>query len=97
MKLTSLISTSLFSILCYYYITNDKFKFKSKLLVLIGDYSFGIYLSMVFVMRFLSILKVYSYLPFIVNTLVVLLICIICIFLGKKILGEKFSKYFGIA
>ncbi len=97
LKFTSLISSSLFSILCYYYITNDKYKYKNKLLVFIGDCSFGIYLSMIFVIRILIKLKVYSYLPFGISSLVVLLICILGIAIGKKILGEKFSKYLGLS
>ena len=96
MKLTSLVSTCLFSMLCYYYIINDKFKRKNKLLVLIGDCSFGIYLSFAMVILVLRRLPFYSSLPFIVNTVVILSVCLVCVIIGKKILGEKFSKYLGL-
>lgn len=88
MKITS-IFTSLYFIKVAIEI-KDKIKLDSKYLKMIGDYSFGIYLTHVL---FLDLFKTYVS-NIIILFIVVLVVNCSVIYLGNKILG-KYSKYLG--
>lgn len=66
----------------------------NKLLLMIGNYSFGIYISHCMVLAFLEkLIPFWSSIPFGINTVIVLFTTILCIIIGKKICGDKISKY----
>jgi len=94
-KLSSYLTSSLFLLICYCFIIRDTIKFNSKILIFIGDYSFGIYLSHLFIMKLLCSFTNYSQLPFIVNSVVVLLTSLTLVWLGNRICGRKISKWIG--
>lgn len=98
LRLTSIITSVMVLFLSYLFIINNKeikTNLLNRILVLIGDYSFGIYLSHILVRSVLSKIPGYSYLIFPINSLTILIVTIICIFIGKKILGSRLSKYMG--
>ena len=97
MKLSSFLTSTLFLLMCYCYIKDERIVIKSKVLVFLGDYSFGIYLSHLLVMRVLSYIPLYTKLPFVVNSFVVLGTSFMFVFLGKKICGDKISRWLGFA
>ena len=95
-KLSVLITCSIFCLIAYKYLTTFQMKFNSSLLVLIGDYSFGIYLVHILIMKVLwRFVSVYSSLPFFVNSIVVLFISIVVVSIGRKICGNKLSRWVG--
>ena len=95
LKLTSILTGVFFCILMYNYIVSDCYR-DIKILKMIGDNSFAIYFSHIAVMKVLSFIPLYSTIvPYPINAMIVLLLNIICIYIGKKILG-KYSKYLAL-
>lgn len=96
LKLSSLLTTSVFILLAYSYITQENTDSRYKALVLIGNYSFGIYLSHFMIIILLdAFFPVRQAIPFPFNSVIVLLLSFILVSLGHKILGDKVSKYLG--
>lgn len=96
LKFTAFVTSTLFLLMSYWFIVNDKVKIKSKLLVLIGNYSFGIYLSHMMVIKYLRKVPFYSSIPYIANSFIVLSLCLIVLIIGHKICGKKVSEWLGI-
>lgn len=59
-----------------------------RLLICVGDRSFGIYLIHILVMRMLADFPFYRDLPFGVNTILVFLVSFLCVSIGVSILGH---------
>lgn len=96
LKLTSILSGTLFSLLAYKYIMTDKCPYKFKTLKILGDNSFGIYFSHLAVMTVLSHLPYYpQYIVFPFNAVIAVFITLMCVEIGKKILG-KYAKYLAL-
>ena len=95
LKLTVLLTNTIFILLSYYFINNNKIIFKNKFLILIGDYSFGIYLSHIMIINLLNTIPTYTKLPYMINSTIVLIISFIFVIIAKKIYGIKISKYCG--
>ena len=97
LKLSSLLTSSIFILIAYIYINNTTFKGNCKPLLFIGNYSFGVYISHCLIIELLShIIPFWDSIPFVINSLIVLLITLLCVVIGKKICGEKISKYLGL-
>ena len=96
LKLSSIITGVLFSFLAYKYIATDEYKCESKVLEILGNNSFGIYFSHLAVMSVLAHVPYYTqYFIFPINALVTIFITLICVIIGKKILGKN-AKYLGL-
>lgn len=93
-KLSSILETSIFCLLAFNFIKSKK-EYKSKILYLIGNYSFGIFYAHLAVMKVLNYIPYYSRIIFPINALITLVVTILCIYIGKKILG-KYSKYLAL-
>lgn len=92
MKLTAVLTGSIFVILAYRFINSEK-EYHFKLLEFLGNNSFGIYFSHPAIKYFLNMIPLFyksAFFPF--NTVIILAVDILLIILFKKILG-KFSKY----
>lgn len=88
LKITSFITTMLVCLIFYEIIRRKKSRVTcafEKFLISVGDYSFGIYLCHIAVLMFLGKISLYQRLPCIVNSIVVLLISLICCMVGDKI------------
>lgn len=96
LKMTSFLTSSLFILMAYWYISNDKIKMKNKFLILVGDCSFGIYLSHIAIMKVLNLIPFYSHIPYVLNSILVTLLSLICVIIGKKICGVRISKWLGL-
>lgn len=95
-KLSSLITSSIFCLIAYKYLTYSEMNTNSRLLSMLGDYSFGIYLVHILVMIVLGrFVSAYSSLPFVMNSTIVLFICLVVVFFGRKICGNKLSRFVG--
>lgn len=96
LKLSALLTNSIFVLIAYYYISNKNIKGKNKFLIIIGDYSFGIYLAHIMIIMVLNKLWFWVNIPFIIQAIIVLTITLICVILGRKICGKKISRYLGL-
>lgn len=97
LKLSSLLTTSIFILLAYCYITQENTDSRYKALVLIGNYSFGIYLSQFMFLKLLdAFLPIWQAVPFPVNSVVILSISLLFVVIGHKLLGDKAARYLGL-
>lgn len=65
-------------------------------LIQIGNFSFGIYLTHILLIRLLSGTAFYSALPFGVNTLLILMLSLASVMLLSKIIGPRLSRLLGL-
>ena len=95
LKLSSIISGSLFAIMAYQFIYSSC-ECHNMELTRLGDISFGIYFSPMAVMSVLGILPFYERLtPYPINAIIVIIVTSLCVYLGKRILG-KYAKYLAL-
>ena len=95
LKLSSILSGVLFCLMAFTVLERGGFQSSSRILKLIGDYSFGIYLSHVLILHLLKLLPIYDAIPFVVNAAIILLISFGICYVGDKVLGKKVSRWFG--
>ncbi len=95
-KYSSFLTSSIFILIAYWYLNNKQLTQTNKMLVKIGDFSFGIYISHIMIMILLGKFPVYTKIPFCLNSIIVLLITTLCVFIGNKICGKKISKWLGL-
>ena len=95
LKLTNLVTGALFLLIVYMILERGGFKNCNRILVLIGNYSFGIYLSHVLFQQLLTSTSFYNALPYVVNSALVLAISLAFCYAGDKLLGAKVSRWFG--
>lgn len=95
-KMTSFLTSSLFLLIVYKILNMPSIDVKSKFLRSLGDYSFGVYLCHIMVMRVLAKVPYYSYLPYPITSAVVVLISLGCCYIGYKIFGKKISSWMGL-
>lgn len=65
-------------------------------LIQVGNFSFGIYLTHILLIRILSGTTFYAALPFGVNTLLILLLSLASVMLLSKIIGPRLSRILGL-
>lgn len=94
-KLSSFLTTSLFLVISYYYLTEERIKLDSKVLLYLGDYSFGIFFIHMMMIRALKQVPLYNCVPFPVSSIIVLFVSFWVVYFGKKILGERISRWIG--
>lgn len=91
-KLTALLSGSLFCIMSYMYIEDDSRR-NSAFLTNLGNSSFGIYFSHLFILQLLWLIPGYSeYVIFPLNAIILVAVSWPVVLAGHKILGKK-AKY----
>lgn len=95
-KLSSFLTSSIFMLMSYWYINNKSINENNSIMIMIGDCSFGIYISHIMVLRALGKIPLWSNIPFPLTTLIVLLVTVISVVVGQKICGKKISKWLGI-
>lgn len=97
MKLSAVITNSTFVVMTYCYIKDKRYSGDNKLLVMIGDYSFGIYLVHLMILTVLGkVVPFWGSVPFVVNSIIVLTISMLLVVGGRKVLGEKVSGWLGL-
>lgn len=94
-KMTTYLTSTVFILLAYCYLKNNKSK-TNKILTVIGDCSFGIYLSHILFKRLLQFTDVYDLLPFGVNTVIIFVLSLMFVLIGRKILGKTLSRWIGL-
>ncbi len=96
LKLTSLLTSTLFLLMIYTILTQGKCHIRSNILRSLGDYSFGIYLCHLFIMRYVWIVPFYRLIPFPLNPAVVVALSFLCCYIGNKVCGAKVSSWLGL-
>ena len=95
LKLTSIFSGVLFALMAYNYVIRGKTR-NTKILELLGDNSFGIYFSHLAVMAVVGHIPGYAkYVTYPVSAVIAIFLTIICVLLGKRILGKN-SRYLAL-
>lgn len=93
--LTNVLTSFFCCLLAYAILEQGGFKNCNKFLVLLGNYSFGLYLSHVLVKRILQTTTFYDSIPYIANSALVLLISLFVCYVGDKVLGKRISRWLG--
>ena len=96
LKLTSLLTSSLTCMLAYTLLVEQKIQIKNQLLLTIGKYSFGIYLSHILFNRIAKEFAVYHSIPYIINTMIILTVSLLFCLLCDKVLGPRICRWIGI-
>ena len=96
LKLTSLLTSSIFLLIIYAILKEGHIKIENKFLRMLGDYSFGIYLCHIAVMMVLDKIPYYNIIPYPINSVIIILISLLCCMVGNKIGGTKLSEWFGL-
>lgn len=97
LKLSALLTNSIFVLIIYTVFQNGKIVIKNKFLRMIGDYSFGIYLCHVLIKHLLGrFVPLYASIPFPITSAIVLLLSLCFCYYGEKICGKKVSKWLGL-
>lgn len=90
-KLSSYLTSSLF-LLMVYAILQKGCEYRNSLLRVIGDYSFGIYLCHIMVLRYVTILNA---VPYPINSAIVVLLSLFICYIGDRFCGGKVSRVIG--
>ena len=96
LKLTSILSSSIFIMLMYSVLLNRNQQPKSRLLCMIGDYSFGIYLVHMMFLKLLETFDFYILIPYPINSIVVLAISFIFCYTCSTVFGKKLGRWIGL-
>lgn len=95
LKLSSILSGMLYMIIAYDFINKPQIP-TNKLLMKLGDFSFGIYFSHLAIMSVINKIPYYSkVIIFPLNVIITIIIACFCICIGRKILGKN-SKYLAL-
>ena len=88
LRITSLLTSVSFLLLCYRYLTADeRMNHCSKVLFVLGEYSFGIYFSHILIQRILKKLA-FDMMIFPFDSIFMILISACCVWIGRRMLGK---------
>jgi peptidoglycan/LPS O-acetylase OafA/YrhL len=98
LKLSSLLTSTIFLLIAYQYITDANVKLDCKSFEFIGNQSFGVYLCHIMTIELLwRCLPMYDSIPFIISALIVFCISSIIVFISRSLLGLKLSRVLGLS
>ena len=95
LKLTSILSSTVFMLIIYNVLETRNSEPKSRLLSAIGDYSFGIYLAHMMLLKALEPLDFYKSIPYPITTLVILTISFIFCYMCTAVMGKRVGRWLG--
>ena len=95
LKLTSILSSSIFMLIIYSVLSSNHGT-KCRLLSTIGDYSFGIYLVHMMILKALEPMALYSAIPYPVTSLIILIISSIFCYVCTAVTGKKVGRWLGL-
>ena len=96
LKLSSILSSSIFMLIIYCVLNRGSNEPKRRLLYTIGDYSFGIYLVHMMILKAMETLDFYSVIPYPITSLIVLFVSLIFCYISSAVLGKKASRWAGL-
>ena len=95
LKLTSILSSSIFMLIIYSVLSSNHGT-KCRLLSTIGDYSFGIYLVHMMILKELEPMALYSAIPYPVTSLIILIISFIFCNVFTAVTGKRVGRWLGL-
>ena len=95
LKLTSILSSSIFMLILYNVLSSNHGT-KCRLLSTIGDYSFGIYLVHMMILKALEPMALYSAIPYPVTSLIILIISFIFCNVFTAVTGKRVGRCLGL-
>ena len=95
LKLTSILSSSIFMLFIYSVLSSNHGT-KCRLLSTIGDYSFGIYLVHMMILKALEPMTLYSAIPYPVTSLIILIISFIFCNVFTAVTGKRVGRWLGL-
>ena len=95
LKLTSILSSSIFMLIIYSVLSSNHGT-KYRLLSTIGDYSFGIYLVHMMILKALEPMTLYSAIPYPVTSLIILIISFIFCNVFTAVTGKRVGRWLGL-
>ena len=95
LKLTSILSSSIFMLIIYSVLSSNHGT-KCRLLSTIGDYSFGIYLVHMMILKELEPMALYSAIPYPVTSLIILIISFIFCYICTAVTGKRVGRCLGL-
>ncbi len=97
LKLSSILTNSLFLLIVYTVLKNKQYDIKNKFLRIVGNYSFGIYLCHIMVLNLLrGYVPYFRSIPYPITSVIVILISLCFCHIGSKICSDKFCRWFGL-
>jgi len=94
--ITNMLTSVIFLLLVYALLERGSFKNCNRFLVMVGDYSFGLFLCHVLFKRLLQLTSFYDSLPFVVNSALVFAISLAFCLVVDKVFGARVSRWLGI-
>ena len=95
LKLTSILSSLIFMLIIYSVLSSNHGT-KCRLLSTIGDYSFGIYLVHMMILKALEPMTLYSAIPYPVTSLIILIISFIFCNVFTAVPGKRIGRWLGL-
>ncbi len=95
-KLSSFLTRTLFILIAFTFFQTERYDVKNYLIRMIGDYSFGIFLSHIMVLRLINVIPSYNSIPYPLTSVIIILISLFCCYMGDRLFGVRFSKYLGL-
>ena len=103
LKLTAILSSSVFLLIIYCVLQRrapqgkpHNHQPKSRLLCFIGDYSFGIYLVHMLILKWLQTLDFYNIIPYPINSIAVLALSVLFCCTCAAVFGKKTVRWLGL-
>ena len=95
LKLTSILSSTIFLLIIYCAIIYWSNESKCSLLYTIGDYSFGIYLVHMMFLKGLQPLEFYSAIPYPITSVIILAISFVFCYVCTELIGKRVGRWLG--
>ena len=95
LKLTSILSSTIFLLIIYCALINWSNESKCRLLYTIGDYSFGIYLVHMMFLKGLQPLEFYSAIPYPITSVIILAISFVFCYVCTELIGKRVGRWLG--
>ena len=95
LKLTSILSSTIFLLIIYCALINWSNESKYRLLYTIGDYSFGIYLVHMMFLKGLQPLEFYSAIPYPITSVIILAISFVFCYVCTEVMGKRVGRWLG--
>lgn len=95
LKLTAILSSSIFMLIIYNILENDNYKMQCRTMEIIGDFSFGIYLSHMMILTTIDEFSFYKDVPYPMSSLIVLIFSLAFCCLCTLIIGKKAGRWLG--
>ena len=95
LKLSSILSSSIFMLIIYCVLNRGSNEPKRRLLYTIGDYSFGIYLVHMMILKAMEPLDFYYVIPYPITSMIVLYVSLIFCYVCTAVMGKRVGQWLG--